>query len=101
MTYAACTDDVCHEVKQSYVLGRQKDRDGGRAVTGSLRARTPEAMVKLLLDGDNSKDGKLTVEELHYSVRSRFAEFDLNKDGFLDRTEFEKLAIQLTQRKNP
>ena len=40
VTYAACTDDICHEVRQVYVLRRERDRDGGRAVSGQrLRAR--------------------------------------------------------------
>ncbi len=101
VSYAACTDDVCHEVTQVYVLSREKNRDGGRATTGGLRARSPEEMVKLLLDGDKNKDGKLTAEELHYSLRSRFAEFDLNKDGVLDKDELEKMSARLTERKRP
>jgi EF hand len=99
--YAACTDDVCHEVRQTYLLHRQHDRDGGRATNGDRRPRFSEEMVKLLTDCDKDRDGKLSREELPAHLRPRFAEFDLNKDGFLDKDEIKKMADKLYERKNP
>ena len=99
VTYAACTADVCHEVRQVYELRRELDRDGGRAVGGGFRARTPEEALKRLLEGDKNADGKLAKEELPTSLQARFAEFDLNKDGILDKDELQKMAEQLSQRK--
>jgi hypothetical protein len=76
VTYAACTDDVCHEVRQVYELRRQLDRDGGRATSGTgFRGRTPEEALKRLLQGDKNTDGKLTKEELPAFLQTRFAEF--------------------------
>jgi hypothetical protein len=99
VTYAACTDNVCHEVRQVYELRRLLDRDGGRATGGGFRARTPEEALKRLLEGDKNADGKLTKEELPSSLQARFAEFDLNKDGLLDKDEIQKMAERLSQRK--
>lgn len=101
VTYAACTDDLCQEVRQSYVLRRQRDRDGGRATSGGPRARTPEEMVKRLLEGDKNADGKLTAEELSSFFRPRLAEFDLNKDGILDKEEIHNMAGKLIERRRP
>jgi hypothetical protein len=101
VTYAACTEDLCHEVRQTYELRRQLDRDGGRATSGGggFRGRTPEEALKRLLEGDKNADGKLTKEELSSFLQSRFAEFDLNKDGILDPNELKKMAEALTQKK--
>jgi hypothetical protein len=102
VTYAACTDDACHEVSQVYELRRQSDRDGGRAVSGGgFRGRSPEEIVKQLMEGDKNKDGKLTKDELPLNLQSRFEEFDLNKDGILDKDEIQKMAEKLSERKRP
>ena len=100
VTYAACTEDACHEVRQVYELRRQIDRDGGRATSGSgFSGRTPEEALKRLLEGDKNADGKLTKEELSTFLQPRFVEFDRNKDGILDKDELQKMAEALTQRK--
>jgi hypothetical protein len=99
VTYAACTDDACHEVRQVYELRRALDRDGGRATSGGFRPRTPEENLKRLMEGDKNADGKLTKEELRSTLQPRFGEFDLNKDGVLDKDEIAKLAEQISQRK--
>jgi hypothetical protein len=101
VTYAACTDDACHEVRQTYELRRQLDRDGGRATSGAggFRGRTPEEALKRLLEGDKNADGKLTKEELSTFLQSRFPEFDANRDGILDQDELRKMAEALTQKK--
>ena len=46
-------------------------------------------------------DGKLAREELSSFLQPRFAEFDLNKDGVLDRDEIQKLVEQMANRKRP
>lgn len=100
VTYAACTDEACHEVRQVYELRRVLDRDGGRATSGGgFRGRTPEEALKRLLEGDKNADGMLTKEELSAFLQPRFAEFDLNKDGILDKNELQKMAEALSQRK--
>ena len=99
VTYAACTDAVCHEVRQVYTLRRERDRDGGRVFGEGFRARTPEEAVKRLMEGDKNADGKLTKEELSPSLQSRFAEFDLNKDTELDKDEIQKAAKRLSERR--
>ena len=102
VTYAACTRDECHELRQMYELKRQRDRDGGRAVSGAgFRARSPEEALKQLMEGDKNKDGQLTKEELPAFLQMSFAEFDLNKDGVLDKAEIEKMAQKLSERKRP
>ncbi len=78
---------------------RQGDRDGGRAVRGGgSRSRTPEEMVKRLLEGDQNGDGKLSKAELPSYLQPRFKEFDLNKNGILDREEIVKMAQRLVER---
>ena len=99
VSYAACTDDACHEVTQVYELRRQLDRDGGRATSGGFRARTPEEALKRLLEGDKNADGKLAKDELPTSLQARYPEFDVNKDGVLDSDELKKMAEVLSQRK--
>ena len=96
VTYAACTEDVCHTVRQVYVLSRQRDRDGGRAAAAGFRVLTLEEMVKRLMTGDKNGDGKLMKEELNSIQQPRFADYDLNKDGSLDKAEIQKMAAQLT-----
>jgi hypothetical protein len=96
VAYAACTEDLCHSVKQTYVLSRHRDKDGGRAKSAGFRVLTLEQMVKRLLAGDKNGDGKLNKEELNLIQKSRFADYDVDKDGVLDKDEVQKLAEQLT-----
>jgi hypothetical protein len=99
VTYSACTDSACYDVKQVYVLRRERDRDGGRVFGEGFRARTPEDALKRLQEGDKNADGKLTKEELPPSLQPRFAEFDLNKDGVLDADETKNAADRLSERR--
>jgi hypothetical protein len=101
VTYAACTDATCHQVRQVYDLRRERDRDGGRVFGEGFRARTPEDAVKRLLEGDKDADGKLTKEELLAALRPRFAEFDLDRDGVLNSDEIRKMGEKLTERRKP
>ncbi|MBC7852548.1 MAG: hypothetical protein IAF94_03845 [Pirellulaceae bacterium] len=94
VTYAACTEDVCHTVQQVYVLSRQRDKDAGRAKSAGFRVLTPDETVKRLMAGDKNGDGKLTKEELNSIQQPRFEGYDVNKDGILDMTEIQKMAQQ-------
>ncbi len=101
VTYAACTDQTCHEVRQVYELRRERDRDGGRAVSAGFGSRTPAERLKRLLEGDKNQDGKLSKDELPPEWQSRFTECDVNKDGILDREEIQKMAERPAERRRP
>jgi hypothetical protein len=92
--YYACTERDCHEAQQPYVIHRKRDIDGGAAPGAAFRGITTEAMFKLLMNGDKNGDGKLTKSELNSVQRPRFADFDLNSDGILDKDEIQRLADQ-------
>lgn len=96
VTYAACTDDVCHIVRQTYNLSRRRDADGGRAGPAGFRVFTADQMQQRLMAGDKNGDGKLSKDELNSIQRPRFADYDLNADGVLDKEEIQKMADQLT-----
>jgi hypothetical protein len=98
VTYSACTEDVCHVVKQTYRLHRQRDKDGGVAPGAGFRGLTAEAMVRRVMAGDKNGDGKLSADELDSLLKGRLAEFDVNKDGALDKDEIQKMASVLTAR---
>jgi len=93
--YAACTEDLCHTVKQTYFLSRQRDKDAGRAKSAGFRVLTADETVKRLMAGDKDGDGKLVKEELNSIQQPRFADYDLNQDAVLDKEEIRKMAEQL------
>lgn len=95
VSYAVCTDKECHLVKQSYLLTRERDRDGGRAAPAGFRgALSAEEMIKMMLAGDKNADGKLTKDELPSLLRSNFGKCDKNDDGVLDAAEQQALAAE-------
>ena len=98
VTYAACTEDECHIVTQHYVLSRQRDLDGGRAAGAGagFRFLGTEEIVKKLMADDKDGDGKLIKEELNSLQKPRFATYDLNRDGVLDKEEVLRMAVELT-----
>ena len=53
------------------------------------------------MDGDKNKDGRLTEDELPPKHRARLADYELNKDGVLDKDEHQKIATILGERKRP
>lgn len=97
--YSACTENDCREVEQVYEVHRRRDADGGAAPGAAFRGLTSEAMLKLLLAGDKNGDGQLTRSELNSVQRPRFADFDFNADGILDKDEVQKLADQTNAQK--
>lgn len=92
VTYFACTDELCHAVRQSYVIHRKRDADGGAARGAAFRGMTTESMLKMLMSGDKNRDGKISESELNSIQRPRFADFDIDKDGMLDQKEIQALA---------
>lgn len=99
VSYSACTENNCYVVEQQYVIQRSRDIDGGAAPTAAFRGLTAEEMLKLLLSGDNDRDGKLTRAELNSIQRPRFTDYDLNSDGVLDQDEMQKVAVEMTSQK--
>lgn len=98
VTYFACTDDACHEVRQVYVLHRQRDQDGGGAGRAGFRGLTLETMVQLLMKGDKNGDGQLTSKELNSIMQPRFPDFDRNHDGVLQKEEIQTMAEMNTRK---
>lgn len=76
------------------IAAAEGPKDGSQRASGS---RTPEEMVKRLLEGDQNRDGRLTKGELPSYVQPRFEEFDVNQDGILDSNEIAKMSQRLTQ----
>ena len=98
VSYAACTKTECHLVRQVYVVTRERDRDGGRAGPAGFRGvLTAEAMIKILLEGDQNGDGQLTRLEINSVQRGSFVEHDTNGDGVLDQSEIQSLAKEAVQ----
>ncbi|MFO0902362.1 MAG: redoxin domain-containing protein [Pirellulales bacterium] len=98
VAYAACSDKDCHVVTQTYVLRRERDIDGGRAAPAGFRgAMKPEALVKMLLEGDTNGDGQLKRDEVPSLIRNSFADHDRNGDGVLSTEELRALAEEHTR----
>lgn len=56
---------------------------------GGMAGRSPDEMAKVMFDNmDRSKTGKISKENFPGFMRDRFADFDTNKDGFVDFEEF-------------
>jgi hypothetical protein len=95
--YFACTDEVCHTVRQVYTLQRKRDSDGGGAPSSGFRGFTAEQMFAWIMEGDKDHDAKLTPDELNSLMRPRLADHDSNQDGVLDREEVQAMAGQLAR----
>lgn len=96
VTYAACTKDDCHIVRQSYLLQRRRDEDAGMALVAGFRGMTEDALFELLLSSDRDADRRLAPRELNSMLRPRFKDHDANDDGALDEREMRAMARQLT-----
>lgn len=97
VTYAACVEQSCHRIRQTYVLRRQHDKDAGNALVAGFRGLSRDQMVELLMAKDKNGDGKLARDELNSLLRQRFKDYDLNADGILDDKEIQQLAEQATK----
>jgi hypothetical protein len=63
---------------------------------GNGRGRvTEDDLLERILAFDKNKSGKVTREDLPERMQNLFDKGDTNKDGFLDRDEIKKLAVEL------
>ena len=65
-------------------------RFGGR----EPRAPDPSELVSQMLAFDKDGDGKLSQSELPERMKALIATADLNMDGFIDKDELTKLAVE-------
>jgi len=102
VTYSACVGErACHVVKQSYVLRRVRDIDGGGARSDGAGMWKPEEFAKQSLASDKDGDGKLSKSEVRGLILPHFDDFDANKDGLLDAKEIEEVARWLNTHHAP
>ena len=102
MTYAACVGETtCHAVRQSYVLRRERDPDGGGARGEGAGFWDADEFAQRLLAGDRDGDGKLTRGEVRGLVLPHFEHFDVNKDGLLEAGELKEVARWLNHHHTP
>jgi len=100
VTYSACVEDKsCHAVQQSYVLRRQRDRDGGGARGEGAGYWDAEGLARQI--GTAGAEGKLSKDKVMGLVRPHFEKLDTNKDGFLDAEELKALAEWLNHHHQP
>ncbi|MFO0816049.1 MAG: hypothetical protein U0796_22760 [Gemmatales bacterium] len=71
---------------------------GGPGGGGPWAGRSPDEMAKTMFDNiDKNKTGKITKEQMPGFMRDRFAEYDTNKDGFVDFEEFKAGSARMMQ----
>ena len=62
---------------------------GGGGGPSAWAGRSPDEIAKVMFDNmDKTKTGKISKENFPGYLRDRFADFDTNKDGFVDFEEF-------------
>jgi hypothetical protein len=102
VTYAACVGETaCHAVRQSYVLRRERDPDGGGARGEGAGWWDADEFAERLMAGDRDGNGKLTRGEVRGLVLPHFDLFDANKDGLLDAGELKEVARRLNHHHAP
>lgn len=93
VTYSACVGELtCHAVKQSYVLRRKRDIDGGGARGEGAGFWDADEFARQAMASDRNGDGKLARTEVRGLVLPHFDDFDVDKDGSLDAKEIKAVA---------
>lgn len=101
VTYNACVGEkACYALKQSYVLHRKRDRDGGGARGEGAGFWDGETFAKQILSRSKAGD-KATEAEVMGLIRPYFSHLDTNKDGFLDLEELKAIAKWLNEHHKP
>lgn len=102
VTYFACVgEETCHSVKQTYLLYRERDADGGGARGEGAGYWSPEEFNRQILSSDKDKDGKLSRDEARGLVAPQFDKLDVNHDGLLDTDELQALSEWLNHWHQP
>jgi hypothetical protein len=102
VTYFACVGETnCYAVRQSYVLHRKRDVDGGRARGAGAGYWDRVEFTRQMLARDKDGDGKLNADEVSGLVRPHFDSLDTSKDGLLDSGELEAIADWLNHHHQP
>jgi hypothetical protein len=102
VTYFACVGDTsCHAVRQTYVIHRRRDEDGGGARGEGAGYWEPAQFTKQMLQRDKDGDGKLNKTEVTGLVRPHFESLDTNADGLLDRDELKTVSHWLNSHHEP
>ena len=100
--YQACVgESACHAVRQSYLLHRRRDKDGGGARGEGAGFWGGEEFTRQMMARDKDGDGKLSKDEVIGLVVPHFEHFDANKDGFLDAEELKAVAAWLNHHHQP
>jgi Ca2+-binding EF-hand superfamily protein len=93
-------DEECQrEVQRAYEILRRLDHNkDGKIDADELKAGREHIANNrvdfLLKQLDANKDGRVSREEAKGHILANFAEIDLNRDGFIDRAELLKAAIE-------
>jgi len=75
---------------------RRGGMGGGGPGGGGWANMSPDDRAKMMFDNmDKSKTGKISKEQFPGFWRDRFAEFDTNKDGFVDLEEFKVASAKM------
>ncbi len=100
--YFACVGEIsCHAVKQTYVVHRQRDPDGGNAKGEGAGFWDSKDFARRMMAGDRDNDRKLMKSETAGIILPHFEKLDTNKDGFLELHELRRVSDWLNGHHQP